>query len=97
MSTSIFAYLLTGLIGGLLGIGIFELIRRSSGSEEEDTGRGTSSTGDTKRSAGGGEHCQRGEVRSKRSSVAIERRVREGPEGQDGRVCDCRKTFGSTR
>ena len=30
MSTSIIAYLLTGLIGGLLGIGLFELIRRSS-------------------------------------------------------------------
>src|SRR5688572_6911316 len=30
MSTSILAYLLAGLVGGLLGIGIFELIRRSS-------------------------------------------------------------------
>jgi ribonuclease Y len=43
MSTSIFAYLLTGLIGGLLGIGIFELIRRSSGAkkkvQEEDQAR----------------------------------------------------------
>jgi len=30
ISTSIIAYLLTGLVGGLLGIGLFELIRRSS-------------------------------------------------------------------
>ena len=42
MSASIIAYLLTGLVGGLLGIGIFELIRRSSGAakraQEEEQG-----------------------------------------------------------
>ena len=35
ISTSIIAYLLTGLIGGLLGIGLFELIRRASGSAKK--------------------------------------------------------------
>jgi len=35
MSTSIFAYLLTGLVGGLLGIGLFELIRRSLGATQK--------------------------------------------------------------
>src|SRR6476646_5328353 len=35
MSTSIIAYLLAGLVGGLLGIGIFELIRRSSSVKEK--------------------------------------------------------------
>lgn len=43
MSDSIIAYLLTGLIGGLLGIGLFELVRRSSGAkkkvQEEDQAR----------------------------------------------------------
>ena len=43
MSTSIIAYLLTGLIGGLLGVGLFELIRRSSNAtkkaQEEEQAR----------------------------------------------------------
>ena len=43
MSTSIIAYLLAGLVGGLLGIGIFELIRRSSSvqkkAQEEEQSR----------------------------------------------------------
>src|SRR5437867_4869567 len=43
MSTSIIAYLLTGLIGGLLGIGLFELVRRSSSvtkkAQEEEQAR----------------------------------------------------------
>lgn len=41
--TSIIAYLLTGLVGGLLGVGLFELIRRSSGAakkaQEEEQAR----------------------------------------------------------
>jgi len=43
MSTSIIAYLLTGLVCGLLGIGLFELIRRSSSvakkAQEEEQAR----------------------------------------------------------